>query len=496
MLSLNLYNMEKGKVLTKLAELAFKGELTDQFPQEIGKILYPNRQVAQTHHCCVYKEREISREFANLGMGKKPDGSEPNGKQLVYVCEAACDGCDIHKVRITDSCRLCLARNCQRVCRFDAVYMGENKMHINYEKCKGCGMCAKACSYSAIIQSERPCRKSCPTGALKHIDNEIAYIEESECINCGQCQANCPFGAISEVSCMTKVISQILSDDKVIALVAPAIQGQIEGAKLPQIFDAIRALGFDEVYEVSLGADLTTIHEAEEAKEKLKNGGALTTSCCPAFLQLIKLHYPNIYEKYSSETISPMLMLARTLRKKYPDAKLVFIGPCVAKKYEFKLPKAQGYMDHVLSFEELYAMFKAKNIDPLEFECDGEYLHGSKEGRGYCFSGGVSSSILEYFAQKGEDASYIKPIAASGALECNECLKKLEKGQLEGNLLEGMMCMGGCTSGPVSLGAPPVFTKVANRKENIQIQATKIADVTTTLDVDGLQPTYEKKKDY
>ena len=121
MLSLNLYNMEKGKVLTKLAELAFKGELTDQFPQEIGKILYPNRQVAQTHHCCVYKEREISREFANLGMGKKPDGSEPNGKQLVYVCEAACDGCDIHKVRITDSCRLCLARNCQRVCRFDAV---------------------------------------------------------------------------------------------------------------------------------------------------------------------------------------------------------------------------------------------------------------------------------------------------------------------------------------------------------------------------------------
>ena len=496
MLSLNLYNMEKGKVLTKLAELAFKGELTDQFPNDIGRILYPSRKVSQTHHCCVYKEREISREFANLGMGKKPDGSPADGKQLVYICEAACDGCDIHKVRITDSCRLCLARNCQRACRFDAVYMGENKMHINYDKCKGCGMCAKSCSYSAIIQSERPCRKSCPTGALKHINNEIAYIEESECINCGQCQANCPFGAISEVSCMTKVIAQILSDDQVIAMVAPAIQGQIEGAKLPQIFKAIKALGFDDVYEVSLGADLTTIYEAEEAKEKIKENGAITTSCCPAFLQLIKLHYPEIYEKYTSSTISPMLMLARVLRKKYPKAKLVFIGPCVAKKYEFKLPKAQGYMDHVLSFEELYAMFKAKNIDPLEFSCEEEFMHGSNEGRGYCFSSGVASSIVEYLKQNGEDASFIKPVSASGALECNECLKKLAKGELNGNLLEGMMCIGGCTSGPVSLGAPPIFTKVANKKENIAIQDTKISDVHSKLDTNLLNPSYEKKNDF
>lgn len=493
MASLDIFNFTKSRVLTRLAELAYADRVDDNTPNVIAKELFPNLS-DNVRRCCVYKEREIVREQAQIAVGKKPDGSKVTSNQLLYVLESSCDGCDIHKVRITDSCRKCLARSCERSCRFDAIYLGRTKMHINYEKCKGCGMCAKACSYSAIMQSERPCRKVCPTGALKHIPNKIAYIEESECINCGQCQANCPFGAISDISYMTNVIKSMNKKQDVIAMVAPAIQGQFAMAKLPQILESMYSLGFKEVYEVSLGADLVTISEAKEAKEAANEGKILTTSCCPAFVEMLKKDYPEIYQQYTSTTVSPMVAMGRVLRQKYPDAKLVFIGPCIAKKSEMKLPKAKEYVDYVLTFEEILAMMKAKGIDPINFKGEKEFMHGSAAARGYCFSGGVAQSLKVYLNEQGIENEDIKLVAANGHYECKDCLKLIKTGKFDGTVLEGMMCLGGCTGGVSSLVTNAIQVKNVNNRDNQAIQQTKVSQIMDTLGINKVDMHYKKEE--
>lgn len=470
--SFDQYNHFKQDVLFEVAKLAYEGKLNEQTPDEVAKKLISHSE--PKWRCCIYKEREIIRERTNLAMGKDPEGNEPKNGQFVYVLEAACDDCNIHRVRITDNCRKCLFKPCQKACHFGAIYEGDSKMHIAYDKCKACSMCAKACPYGAILLSDRPCHKACPTGALKYIEGQIAEIDDPDCVNCGRCSASCPFGAISEISTYTDVIKAITEGKKVIAMVAPAIVGQWGKASLKQVYSALLKIGFTDIFEVAQGADLTTKHEALEALEAKKEGRHITTSCCPAFVSLVQKFYPEVYKNHTSDVLSPMAITARMAREKYPDAINVFVGPCVAKKAERLLPKNIKNIDYVVTFEEITAMMKAKDVDPLKMAEDGvEVDNGSAAGRNFCNTGGVAASLNKYLEEIGE-TERLTLKCANGADECVKFVKQLAKNQQTEDVLEGMICEGGCMAGVDSQASNIFLVKNHANQENIKAQATKI----------------------
>lgn len=473
--SFDQMNYFKKQTLEEVALRAYAGTIRKEDAEAIAQKLIPHRHPSV--RCCVYKEREIIRERAYLAMGYAPDGSKAHPNQFVYVLEAACDDCKIHKVRITDNCRKCVFKACVNACHFSAIVEGETKMHIKYDMCKACTMCAKACPYGSILVSDRPCHRSCPTGALKYIEDEIAQIDESECVNCGQCAAACPFGAISEVSQIVPVIQDINSGKKVIAMVAPAILGQWGKSHLNQVYAAFKAIGFTDITEVAVGADLTTKYETEEALEAKKEGRKITTSCCPAFVSYIQKRFPAVYEKHTSDVLSPMAITARIARKKYgSEAKTVFVGPCVAKKAERLLPKNIKNIDYVLTFEEISAMMLAKHIDPLALEDTDQGVEpGSLSARNFCVTGGVGSSLNAYLGEIGSGEKLTLKIA-SGPKLVVQYVRELAQGKQTEDVLEGMMCEGGCMGGVDSQANNLMIAKAHAAKENVAVKDVHIAD--------------------
>ena len=485
--SFDQYNEFKKSVLARVAEKAYNREINENTANELALELHPYQR--PKYRCCVYKEREIARERAYLAMGRRPDGSKAKEGQFIYVLEAACDDCNIHKVRITDNCRKCLMKACVQACKFDAIYEGDSKMHISYDKCKACTLCAQACPYSSILVSDRPCHRSCPTGALKYYDNEIAYIDYNDCINCGQCTASCPFGAISDLSFIVPIIESMNAGKEVIALVAPAIVGQFSKSSLKQIYEALLKVGFTKVMEVAQAADITTKFEAEEAAKAKSENRKIATSCCPAFVALTKKKYPEVYKNNTSDVLSPMGIAAIMARQKYPDAVTVFIGPCVAKKAERLLKKNVNNLDYVLTFTELYAMMRAKKIQPIDCTGDIEVEQASMSGRNFCNAGGVAKSLNDYLSEIKSDVQ-LTLRAADGTQECMECLKELSKGTMKEDVLEGMMCKGGCIAG-VSSQVPNIFVATAHaKKENASTVNVRISDA--HLEYQTIKPTYKK----
>lgn len=496
--SFNQLNFFRQDTLQEVAKRAYDGTLKKEDVNSIALKIIPNKR--PTVRCCVYKEREIIRERAYLAMGYAPDGSDPIPGQFVYVLEAACDDCQIHRVRITDNCRKCIFHPCLQACHFGAIREGISKMHIMYDKCKACTMCAKACPYQAIMVSDRPCHRSCPTGALKYVEDQIAEIKDDECINCGRCSASCPFGAISELSFIAPVIGEMKKGKKVVAMVAPAIGGQYPKANLRQVYDALKAIGFSEVIEVAQGADLTTRYEAEEALEAKKNGKHITTSCCPAFVSYVRKYFPEVYKAHTSDVLSPMAITARMARKLYPDAVNVFIGPCVAKKAERLLEKNRETIDYVMTFEEISSMMAAKGVDPSAMEGQSEVASGSKSGRNFCNTGGVAASLNNYLAEKGI-AERLTLKSANGANDCVKMVKDLSMGKQNEDVLEGMMCEGGCMAGVDSQAANLFVSKAHAEKDNVLTANLKIstaseefADIRCTFDKEKEYETEEKKK--
>lgn len=247
-----------------------------------------------------------------------------------------------------------------QACKFGAVSMTRDRAYIDPDKCKECGMCAKACPYNAIADLIRPCKKICPANAITMDENGICEIDENKCIQCGQCIHACPFGAIGSKTDIVDVIKAIVDGKKVVAMVAPAVEGQFgDTITMSSIRTACKKLGFNDMYEVGLGGDLTAQAEAEEWLEAAKEGKKLTTSCCPAFVNLIKKQYPELAEHIST-TISPMFALSRLLKSEDPDTITVFIGPCIAKKNEKQEYKGQGNADFVLTIGEFRAMMRLK----------------------------------------------------------------------------------------------------------------------------------------
>ena len=435
----------KQNVLREVARLAFAGKLNSNQILDIPQKLIPGPKA--TMRCCIYKERAIIGDRIKLAMGG--DLSNPN---IVEVLPIACDECPVTEMTVNDSCRGCIATRCMQACPKGAIQVINHKSTIDHTKCIVCGKCMSACPYGAIVKNVRPCERSCPTGAISMGEDKKASINPEKCISCGTCVNTCPFGAIMDKSYIVDAIGLLKGMERwkyhVYAVVAPSIAGQFAPASLEQVAAGLKKLGFYGVEEVAYGADLTAWEESGELAEK----GQLLSSCCPAFVTYVKRFHPN-QAFLISHTGSPMVMIGRDIKRRDPDARVVFIGPCIAKKAELKSGRAGGSIDCVLTYEELAAMFEAQELDITQMA--GEPLaQASPYGRGFACSGGVAAAVAQAVKERGLDFQP-KPVPASGIPECKANLLKLNAGRLEGNFIEGMACEGGCVNGAGCLMRSP-----------------------------------------
>ena len=428
----------KYKVLREVARQAWNDTLL-QNVLDIPKTIVPGK--TSTMRCCVYKERAILGERVRIAMGG--DKENPN---VIEVIDIACDECPAAGYEVTDSCRGCLAHRCEDVCKRGAISFDHNHVaHIDKSKCIECGQCAKVCPYSAIINRNRPCQVACKVKAISINDDNAAAIDNNKCIQCGACVYQCPFGAITDKSYILNVIDIIKKSDnnskyKVYAIVAPSISSQFTYARLGQVITGLKELGFYTVIEAALGADMVAQSESKELAEK----GFLTSSCCPAFVQYIKSAFPDLLPLVS-HNLSPMAALAKYIKKTDATAKVIFIGPCTAKKAEAQQDSVKPYVDAVMTFEELQALYDSKNIDITTL---GEDVldNASYFGRIFARSGGLSDAVAQGLKEQNIEFD-LKAIPCDGIEACKIALLKKQKNVLDANFIEGMACIGGCIGG-------------------------------------------------
>lgn len=425
----------KYKVLREVAREAWNGTLMEHM-YDIPKTIVPGKE--PTMRCCVYKERAILEERIKIAMGG--DKSNPN---VIEVIEIACDECPMGGYSVTEACRGCLAHRCEDVCRRGAItFDSQQKAHIDKDKCVECGQCAKVCPYSAIQNFKRPCVKSCKVNAISMTESKAACIDNEKCISCGACVYQCPFGAITDKSFILDAIEMLKNKaHKVFAVVAPSISSQFTYAKLGQVITGIKALGFHTVVEAALGADMVAYAESAELADK----GFLTSSCCPAFVSYVKGQFPDLAQ-YISHNLSPAATISKYIKEHEKDAKVVFIGPCTAKKMEFQFEEVNPYIDCVITFEELQALFDSRDLEITEMEED-ILDNASYFGRIFARSGGLSDAVAQGLKEHGIEDFDLKAVPCDGIEACKIALLKARKRILDGNFIEGMACVGGCIGG-------------------------------------------------
>ena len=428
----------KYKVLREVAREAW----ADRLPEsaiDIPKTIVPGK--VPTMRCCVYKERAILTERVKIAMGG--DQHNPN---VIEVIDIACDECPVGGYEVTAACRGCLAHRCEDVCRFGALTFDANHVaHIDKSKCKECGACAKVCPYSAIHNYRRPCESACKIKAISMGDEKQASIDNSKCISCGACVYACPFGAITDKSFILNVIDMIKKSErnakyKVFAVVAPSISSQFTYAKLGQVITGLKELGFYTVIEAALGADMVAQAESRELAEK----GFLTSSCCPAFVDYVHKAFPSLIP-FVSHNPSPMTAIARYIKEHEAPCKVVFIGPCTAKKMEVKLDSVREFVDTAMTFEELQALFDSRDFD-ITALAESVLDNASYFGRIFARSGGLSDAVAEGLKEQNIDFT-VKPCACDGIEACKLALLQKSKNRLDANFIEGMACIGGCIGG-------------------------------------------------
>ncbi len=463
----------KYKVLREVARHAFNDTLVESF-NDIAKVIVKDKP---TMRCCIYKERAIVAERIKLATGG--DKSNPN---VIEVIDIACDECPMGGFSVTDACRGCVAHRCEDVCKRGAIsFDSEQKAHIDKEKCIECGKCSEVCPYGAILNFTRPCVHACKIKAISMSENKAAYIDNNKCISCGACVYQCPFGAISDKSYILEVIDYIKESAKnqdmnLYAVVAPSIASQFTYAKTGQVVSGIKELGFNKVVEAALGADMVAYSEGKELVEK----GKLTSSCCPAFVTYIRKAFPALTD-YISSNLSPMATISKYIKEYDPKAKVVFIGPCTAKKAEIRTPEVRQYVDSAITFEELQALFDAKDIEITELG-ETPLDNASYYGRIFARCGGLADAVAQSLKEQGLDENFtLNGLSCDGIEECRAALLRLNKGVLPNNFIEGMACTGGCVGGAGCL-THAVKNKVITDNYGKEAAAQSIAEAIKPLE--------------
>ncbi len=429
----------KYKAIKEVARQAWKGMLYENL-FDIPKLIVPGN--TPTMRCCVYKERAILAERVKIAMGGGKKTSN-----VIEVIEIACDECPMGGYEVTNSCRGCLAHRCEEVCKRGAISFDHNHVaHIDKTKCVDCGMCAKVCPFSAIVDRKRPCQSACKVKAISMDENKAAKIDDEKCISCGACVYQCPFGAITDKSYILEIIDMIKNSEsntkyKVYALVAPSISSQFTYAKHGQVISGLKALGFHTAIEAALGADMVAFAESKELAEK----GFLMSSCCPSFVRYVEKNFPALMQ-YVSHNLSPMAEIAKYIKSTDKTAKIVFIGPCTSKKAEVRKEGVKEYVDSAMTFEELQALFDSRDIDITTLEED-VLDNASYYGRIFARSGGLSDAVAEGLKEHGIADFELKATICDGIEECKTALLKKNRNLLDSNFIEGMACVGGCIGG-------------------------------------------------
>jgi len=473
------------KLLADLVRLWKNDELIekiDRLPIELSP-----RKSKPMGRCCIHKERAVWRykifPLMGLDMTDETDEAAPLSvyarkalerreaikENIMCVIDEACSSCVQINYEVSNLCRGCVARSCYMNCPKDAIRFKKNgQAMIDHDACISCGICHKSCPYHAIVYIPVPCEESCPVKAISKDEHGIEHIDESKCIYCGKCMNACPFGAIFEISQTFDVLQGIRKGEKMVAIVAPSILGQFN-TSIGQVYSAFKEIGFADVIEVAEGAMQTTSNEAHELQEKLEEGQKfMTTSCCPSYIELVNKHIPNL-KPYVSSTGSPMYYTARLAKEKHPDAKIVFVGPCVAKRKEVRRDEA---VDYILTFEEVGSIFDGMDIQ-LEQLQEFSVLHTSvREAHGFAQAGGVIGAVKAYLK---DDAAKINAIQVSDINKKNIALLRAcaKTGKAAGQFIEVMACEGGCITGPSThndntSGRRQLVQELLKRKESYE----------------------------
>lgn len=477
----------------EIARLAYEDANLNKLSDSTFRLL-PGEQA--TYRESIFRERAVIGERLRLALGLDVRSAADMGPlydgfdevaldhrvyqpPLVNVISFACEACPTKTVTVTNNCRNCLAHPCKSECPVNAIEIGKTAAIIDQDKCIKCGKCVNACPYSAITQYDRPCSAICGVDAIYSDDLGRAAINHDKCVSCGKCISECPFGAIADKSQIYQLIKAIKSGKEVYAIIAPSFVGQFGAlTKSDQVIEAIKELGIKDVVEVSLGADMTTINEAKEFIEEVpEHRPFMGTSCCSSWSFMVRKLFPEQY-KYISDSSSPMIYAAQYVKKDHPDAQVVFIGPCISKKLEALEEKVSGYVDFVITFEELMGMFIAKDIEPSEIEITENIEDASMTGRNYAIAGGVANAVKSIINEFEPDKE-VKTECAQGLSDCVKMMKLAKAGKKDGYLLEGMACKGGC------IGGPGTLTVMSRVKKDIN-QFSKQSKYTSPLENDKL----------
>ena len=489
------------KVFTEVARLAYSGQDYTK-AEDLPFLIVPGDQ--PLHRESIFLERAIAGERVRLAMGLSVRSVQTRSLMtegmdhaaiaqqyyeppLINIIPYACHACPTNQYRVTESCQNCLAASCQQVCPREAISFVNGKSRIDPGKCIRCGKCAAACSYHAIIHLERPCQAACGMDAIGMDEHGRATISQEKCVSCGQCLVSCPFGAIVDKGQIYQVVRSIVEGEKVIAIMAPAFVRQFgKDVSLAKLVTGLKALGFSNVVEVAVGADICAVEEAKDFVENVPaNQPFMATSCCPAWHSMVHKLFP-AQAKNISMTLTPMVYTARMVKKEEPDAKIVFVGPCAAKKLEAIRENIRSDVDFVLTFEELQGMFEAKEIDLETLEESGDLQKaGTAAGRGFAVAGGVAQAVVDIIHEQHPDME-IKVANAEGLRDCRKLMTMAKAGKYNGSLLEGMACPGGCIAGAGTLlnldqaaKAVELAKKTSTKKNPLESEFSGLAEELT-----------------
>ena len=298
--------------------------------------------------------------------------------------------------------------------------------------CRHCYKCVRHCEVKAIS-----------------VQNEQAHIMKDHCINCGHCLEVCPQNAKKFASDIDRVRGYLRQGMKVIISLAPSYLGVLEYERPGQVVAALKKLGFYAVRETAEGAALVTAEY-----QKLLQAGEMSniiTTCCPSVNDLIEKYYPELVP-LMAPVVSPMIAHGRLIRRIYgEDVKVVFLGPCIAKKAEaVGDERVSGAVDAILTFEEVVKWWELEGIDVSAFEEEALANPCPMVNQLYPVGGGIIQSVLAGPGASREGQGHYYKVAVDGLAACMELFEELKKGEIQGCFFEVNVCEGGCIKGPAS----------------------------------------------